>query len=143
MGWKFIALLLDYNNIIVVIPNAQLFSSIVQTDFNSNTYDWGVDSFLSMRPIQWCVCVFLLISWSLLKLCSIVCFYMQISIELRIKYARYVLNWFALFKACLKENFLSYLVDSVYCLYVNQLLSYSCFYTPDRLSGIVNYKPLV
>jgi hypothetical protein len=42
-------------------------------------------------------------------------FYIQISVEQKIKSARCVLNRFAWFKAEMKEHFLSYLVIFVFC----------------------------
>ena len=64
---------------------------------------------------------FLLNCWTILKLHADYCCYIQISIELKVKCARRVLNWFSWSKAYLKKNFLSYLVILVclfFCLFV-------------------------
>ena len=56
-------------------------------------------------------------------------FYIQISIELKIKCARFVLDGFAWFTIHQRENFLGYLVIFFFfCSYVNPFVSYDCFY---------------
>jgi hypothetical protein len=68
-------------------------------------------------------------------------FYIQISIELKFKSARRVLNRFAWFKAQMKENFLSYLV--IFCFFVVNPLLFkiiAAFVCLGRSSGIATYK---
>ena len=72
----------------------------------------------------------LLKGWSIRELHAENHFYVQISIELKIQCARFVLDGFAWFTIQQRENFLGYLVVFVvvFFLYVNPFVSYSCFY---------------
>ena len=66
-------------------------------------------------------------------------FYIQISIELKIKCARFVLNGLTWFAIQQKENFIGYLAVFVvvFFLYVNPFVSSGCFY---RTKSIVRNR---
>ena len=71
---------------------------------------------------------FLLKGWSMHEVHTENRFYVQISIEIKIKCARFVLNGFAWFTIQQRENFLGYLAVFVFLLYVNPFVCYGCFY---------------
>ena len=101
----------------------------------------------SKRGLISTVC-FLLNGWSRheLHVCAenVCFFYIQNSIELKIKGAWFVLNQFTWFNIQQRQHFLSYLMVFVFCSYVDLLQSYGCLCRSSEITntGITHYSYL-
>ena len=106
----------------LAIPDARFFDSIAQPSSNSTPYMVKMSKGTSRWGLFSLVC-FLLKGWSMRELHAENRFYIQISIEIKIKCARFVLNgstWFAIQQ---RENCIGYLAVLVFFLYVNPFVS--------------------
>ena len=84
---------------------------------------------------------FLLKGWNVSDLRADYCFFIHISIELKIKSAKCVLNRFTCFEAWMKENFLSYLVIFIFCCQSPPLLNFMRLGRSSGMATIAHLDP--